>query len=243
MQIAEMSTEDFRKGRTMCDDCIPKIDKSKFPKFKMTKEQRSSLPGKQSRKKLSEMTPEEHKEHLVFRRAYERIYREWSKTESGYLLEYQKQYHINYKQNHATELTEYIKDYMAKNPDWFVRGKTRREKRLSLVPREDYTMKDVLDKWGTVCYLCQEEIDPNNIRPLTDKSPGWEQALTPDHVIPISEGGPDTLDNVKPTHAICNIKKGSSVPEELLTDEHRARKVLMEQVIGQVKRGRPRKSD
>ena len=227
----------------MCDDCIPKIDKSSFPKFKMTKDQRASLPGKESVKKPSEMTSEEHKEHLIFRRAYERIYREWNKTESGYLLEYQKQYQVNYKQNHSDELTEYIKDYMAKNPEWMARSKARRDVRLSLVPREKYTMDDVLERWGTVCYLCQEEIDPTNRRPITDKSLGWEQALTPDHVIPISAGGADTLKNVRPTHAICNIRKGSSTQDELLTDEHRARKVLFEGALGQIKKGRPRKDD
>jgi hypothetical protein len=225
----------------MCNDCIPKIDKSAFPKFKMTKEQRAALPGKDIRKKISEMTPQEHEEHLIFRRAYERIYRDWNRTESGYLLEYQKQYQINYQKNHAEELTEYIKSYMAKNPDWILRSINRRKQRLSLVPSEPYTIKDIIDKWGTICYLCQEEIDPNNRRSFNDRAPGWEQSFNPDHVIPISAGGSDTLDNVRPTHAICNIKKGSSIPEGLLTDEHRALKVLIDSSIGQVKRGRPLK--
>lgn len=227
----------------MCDNCIPNIDKSKFPKFKMTKEERAALPGKESTKKISEMTTEEYKEHLIFRRAYERIYRNWHKTESGYRIEYQKQYHANYNKNHAEELNGYIKDYMAKNPDWIVRNISRREQRLSLVPREDYTIEDVIDKWGLVCYLCQKEIDPTNRRSFNDRSPGWEQALTPDHVVPISMGGPDTLDNVRPTHAICNIRKGNSVPEELLTEEHKANKVLLDKVIGEVKKGRPLKKD
>jgi len=34
-------------------------------------------------------------------------------------------------------------------------------------------------------------------------SPG----LQIDHVIPIVKGGPDTLNNVRPAHGLCNIKK------------------------------------
>jgi 5-methylcytosine-specific restriction endonuclease McrA len=32
-----------------------------------------------------------------------------------------------------------------------------------------------------------------------------------DHVIPISKGGTDTLDNVRPSHAKCNLSKGNKI--------------------------------
>jgi len=28
-----------------------------------------------------------------------------------------------------------------------------------------------------------------------------------DHVMPLSKGGPDTLENVRPAHGSCNVKK------------------------------------
>jgi 5-methylcytosine-specific restriction endonuclease McrA len=40
-------------------------------------------------------------------------------------------------------------------------------------------------------------------------SKNWEKSLHIDHLIPISKGGSDTLENVRPTHALCNLKKGN----------------------------------
>jgi 5-methylcytosine-specific restriction endonuclease McrA len=39
----------------------------------------------------------------------------------------------------------------------------------------------------------------------------WLLGLHIDHLIPIAKGGPDTLDNVRPAHALCNLKKGSKL--------------------------------
>jgi 5-methylcytosine-specific restriction endonuclease McrA len=50
------------------------------------------------------------------------------------------------------------------------------------------------------------EIDLENSRKIG--SLGWKTSLQVDHVIPISKGGSDTLENVRPSHAICNMQKG-----------------------------------
>lgn len=49
----------------------------------------------------------------------------------------------------------------------------------------------VLHLKGTTCHLC--------------KRPG---ATTADHVVPRSQGGPDTLDNLMPAHQACNASRG-----------------------------------
>ena len=41
----------------------------------------------------------------------------------------------------------------------------------------------------------------------------WENGLHIDHVIDIQYGGADSLDNVKPTHALCNINKTPKMQE------------------------------
>lgn len=226
----------------MCDECIPDLDKSSFPKFKMSKEERAKLPGKEhAGRKVSSLNPTELEERRIFRRAYERIYRDWNRENGNYLKTYQAQYHVNYQQNHGDQLRDYVREYMKKNPDWILRSMERRELRKSLVRSEKYTTQNILDKWGTVCYLCNEEIDLSIRRSFKDKTEGWQKALTLDHVIPLSEGGPDTPDNVRPTHASCNTKKGTKVLEEYLTDEHRAAKVLFEELYGQRKVGKPLK--
>ena len=76
------------------------------------------------------------------------------------------------------------------------------------VPSEKYSTEDVLNRWGSSCHLCGGAI--NLLAPRATHIPGWEMGLQLDHVIPISAGGPDTLDNVKPSHGKCNIGKGYS---------------------------------
>lgn len=49
-----------------------------------------------------------------------------------------------------------------------------------------------LSTYGTVCHLCHR--------------PG---ATTPDHLIPRSHGGTDSLDNLRPAHASCNYARGN----------------------------------
>lgn len=48
-----------------------------------------------------------------------------------------------------------------------------------------------LATYGTRCHLCQR--------------PG---ATTADHIVPRSRGGEDSLDNLRPAHALCNSRRG-----------------------------------
>jgi 5-methylcytosine-specific restriction endonuclease McrA len=47
--------------------------------------------------------------------------------------------------------------------------------------------------------------------PATFDKRYWQNGLHIDHVIPIAKGGADILDNLKPSHAICNISKGAKL--------------------------------
>ena len=72
-----------------------------------------------------------------------------------------------------------------------------------------YTVQEVLDKYGTDCHLCQTPINLSVSRQVG--KPNWEKSLHIDHFVPISKGGPDTLENVRPSHGICNIVKSDRV--------------------------------
>lgn len=78
---------------------------------------------------------------------------------------------------------------------------------------ERYTGPQVLALYGANCYLCLKPIDLEAPRAIGKKE-GWELGLHIEHVVPIIAGGPDTLKNVRPAHAICNIKKGTKMPED-----------------------------
>ncbi len=84
-------------------------------------------------------------------------------------------------------------------------AKRRRRARKLKNGVEFYTEAQVLEKYGTNCYLCKEPIDMD--APRTTWTKGWERGLHMEHVIDIALGGSDTLDNVKPSHGICNLKK------------------------------------
>jgi 5-methylcytosine-specific restriction endonuclease McrA len=72
---------------------------------------------------------------------------------------------------------------------------------------EIYSESQVVELYGTCCYLCNEEIDFNANR-RSGMGDNWEKSFHIDHVVAISKGGSDTLDNVRPAHNLCNLKKG-----------------------------------
>lgn len=98
-----------------------------------------------------------------------------------------------------------MKNWRKNNKSKVMSYKTNRRARLRAGDYEYYSVQDVLNKYGIVCYLCSQEI--NLDAPRHTGSEGWKQGLQIDHVIPIRLGGPDTLSNVRPTHGICNAKK------------------------------------
>ena len=100
---------------------------------------------------------------------------------------------------------EYYKEWDKKHPDAALARVHKRRARKLLNGTEPYTRVDMLNLYGTKCYLCGEEIDFS----VSGKvgSPGWELGLHIDHVVPLRGGGSDTLENVRPSHGRCNLNK------------------------------------
>jgi len=74
-----------------------------------------------------------------------------------------------------------------------------------------YSDEDVVKLYGTDCHICNEPIDftaPRQCGKL-----GWERGYHVDHVIPLSKGGADSIENVRPAHGQCNIIKWAKMPE------------------------------
>jgi 5-methylcytosine-specific restriction endonuclease McrA len=85
------------------------------------------------------------------------------------------------------------------------RQKNRRRRALSSKP---YNELQVIATYGGNCYLCGLGIDFMATRKCGNE--GWQSGLHIDHLIPLSKGGSDTLENVRPTHAVCNLHKASN---------------------------------
>ena len=99
------------------------------------------------------------------------------------------------------------KKWAENNPDK-VRAKSNRRRAAKLnAVSEFYTVEQVIKIYGSCCHICNSAIDLD--APRTTQKKNWEKGLQLDHVIPLSRGGSDTLDNIRPSHAICNIKKGN----------------------------------
>lgn len=70
------------------------------------------------------------------------------------------------------------------------------------------THEQVIDTYGSNCHICKLPIDTT--LPRTSK-----QGLTVDHVIPLSKGGKDEIENLRPAHWICNNWKSDKILEDL----------------------------
>lgn len=78
-------------------------------------------------------------------------------------------------------------------------------------PESNYfTANTVLAKYGENCHICNGPIDLEASR--KSGVDGWELSLHIDHVMPLSKGGDDTLENVRPAHGQCNLFKSAKIP-------------------------------
>jgi 5-methylcytosine-specific restriction endonuclease McrA len=99
------------------------------------------------------------------------------------------------------------KIYRLEHPEISRRSARKRRARLNNVVRVEYTDEQVLEMYGTNCHLCSEPIDLS--APRSTSHYRWKKSLHIDHIIPISKGGSDTLENVRPAHGFCNVSKGN----------------------------------
>lgn len=80
------------------------------------------------------------------------------------------------------------------------RGYTRGMSRTRWQGRDRQRLRQlVTDSYGWTCTLCHRPIDPHATA-LRDR-------LSIDHVLPVSRGGSDSLENLRPTHHGCNSAK------------------------------------
>lgn len=138
---------------------------------------------------------------------------------------YRKQYYEKNKETELSRAKEYLRGWRKRNPEKgkeydrkykqsnkeAVRYHVRKRRAIRIaLPSEPYDMATVEEAHGTVCYLCETEID-------TTIPHGLPTSPQIDHVHPLAkEGCPgDILSNVRLTHARCNMSKGPRLASEL----------------------------
>ena len=152
---------------------------------------------KEERKEWDRRYREKNREK---RRAYDR---QRLKDKREILVEKKRDY---YSRNKDLIIARVIK-YRLKNKEKVRIWQRTRRAREASVYSEKYTVQQVLDTYGTDCHIC---LKPINLKaPRQTGKKGWRHALHIDHLIPISKGGDDTLGNVRPAHAVCNLRKSA----------------------------------
>lgn len=121
-----------------------------------------------------------------------------------------------YRERYATEpgfkekVRTKSKKYFAENPEKRREYLRLRNYRRRSNSHEPYTEKQVLETYGTDCHICGESVDLKAARKCGQ--PGWQRGLHIDHLVSLSMGGSDCLENVRPAHGICNVTKGAKTP-------------------------------
>ena len=128
---------------------------------------------------------------------------EYHQNNKEQILERKKEYY----QDNKEKLLERQREYHKNNPHKAREADRRRRALKQANIHKPYSEDQVLKLYGTDCHICKEEIDLSAKR--SPGAPGWELALHIDHVVPLSQGGPDTLNNVKPSHGLCNLQKNN----------------------------------
>lgn len=119
----------------------------------------------------------------------------------------------NWEERNPEKVIEYARKWRRLNSEKCRADSLRTVQRRNARKRESrtevYTEVQVLEMYGTNCNICLEPIDLK--APRSTRFLNWQKGLQIDHLIPLSKGGSDTLDNVRPTHALCNLKKADKL--------------------------------
>lgn len=153
---------------------------------KLTPEQRSVLTKIWHKKSRDRRTPE----RLATLRAERRIYRQQRRS-----LETAKcrDYYARTRDQQRARVAAYFKNNPLKKRE--SEGRRRARKLATTTAPVDYRV--ITERDRMVCHICLECVDAAD--------------LHFDHVIPLSKGGTHTMENIKVSHALCNLRKSDSL--------------------------------
>lgn len=113
-----------------------------------------------------------------------------------------------WRKNNPNSHRSYNKVWRKENIDKHRESCRNSDRKRRSAYSEHYDELQVIKTYGSFCHICNIEIDFGAPRKVGLK--GWENGLHIDHLIPISKNGPDTLENVRPSHAKCNLQKSNN---------------------------------
>lgn len=144
--------------------------------------------------------------------------KKWTKANSRKVKRYNKKWTgantekvrascVRYSARYPEKTKKRHSEYRSSHPEKRREHDRRRRARKRDNGFEPYTEAQVLEIYGTDCYLCGEPIDLTAPRQVGKV--GWERGLHIEHLVAIANGGRDDLENARPSHGLCNCKKGA----------------------------------
>lgn len=119
--------------------------------------------------------------------------REWRKSEAN--AELDRERCRNSYWSHAEKRKAAVKKYRYENPgklkEWYLNYHARKKKNGGTITEKQW--KELCDKYDNKCLCCGRS----------------DVKLTLDHVIPLTMGGSNTIDNAQPLCVSCNSSKGN----------------------------------
>lgn len=157
------------------------------------------------RQKNIEYQKEHYQENEEYYKEYNKRYHQKNieeyKKRSQKNIEKIKKYRKRYYQKNIEKYKGYVKKYCQKNPEK-IREKSSKRRALKLkVTAGIVDYEEIKDRDKMNCYLCGEDITDDNYHF--------------DHVYPLSKGGAHSMDNIKVTHARCNLVKHDRIIDEV----------------------------
>ena len=78
----------------------------------------------------------------------------------------------------------------------------------SVPTRSRGRIKEVAERDGWLCHLCEELIDPD-LYCVSEYASQHPMEATIDHLVPRCEGGTRELENIRLAHRCCNMERGT----------------------------------
>ena len=144
------------------------------------------------------MNPEKYDEALrKYRKSHQEEINIKAKERRERNLEHYREIGRNSYERHAEERRKYSSEYYKRCPEKSVAATNRRRalKYASEITHTEEEWQELKAFYNFTCLCCGKQ-EP-------------EIKLTRDHIIPLTQGGSDSIDNVQPLCARCNSKKNN----------------------------------
>lgn len=137
--------------------------------------------------------------------------RHWQKDNPGAVAEKSRRYRASVKGRRTRQAWNERTDKRAKdraiyaaNPAAAKARARARQAKVRGVDAERFEYREVFDRDGWICQLCDEPVDPQ----LRHPDP---MSVSLDHIVPLALSGPHSRSNSQTAHLVCNRRKGARV--------------------------------